>query len=280
MKGHILLCFLVLILISSCKSRTDKAQDVVRDYITASSSSDTAFMKSSYPLSSPFVDKIPQISELTNLSVEDKGKKILVKGTAGYYDEKSHYVQTELSFWVEEKDGKLIIVDSMGLLSVPEDLGLFPYRTGALRPNSKDVEIGTKMADILEYFYTECLRNCWTLNSGIEKLSWSWSADWGTPNGKCTIKNNLPYEVKDVKYKITYYNGDEIVGADDGTAAYTLEAGAMKSFTFYSSGVNGYRAKSAKIEFDVPERFAIQNVLNKNYSGNEFSEYLKLKSNL
>ena len=280
MKIHIILIVLVFLLVSSCKSKVDKAQDTVVEYIAASSISDSDAMKSLYPLSSPFVDKIPQLTELIVVSKEEKGTKVLVKGTAGYYDEKCHYVQNELTFWLEEIDGNFVIVDSKGLLTIPEDIGTFHYRIGALKPTSNDVEIGTKMPDIIKFFYKECFHHYLTLNFGIEKLSWSWRADWGTPNGKCTIRNNLPYEVKDVKYRITYYNGDDVVGVDDGTAAYTLDAGAMKSFTFYSSGVNGYRVRSAKIQFEVPEKFAIQSVLNKRYSGNEFSEYLKLKSDL
>lgn len=51
----------------------------------------------------------------------------------------------------------------------------------------------------------------------------------------------------------------------------------MKSFRFYSSGVNGYRARTARISFEVPESQAIEWTLRKSYTGNEFKEYLDTK---
>lgn len=266
-----------LLLVSSCTSKTDKAQEIVRDFSKALSNVDSIAIKRIYPSSASFFNLFPTMGDIDEISAKEDGDYILVDCKSGHYDEHSHFVQSKFSCWVKDEDGKLIISDSKGLITLPEEFGTYPYEIGAVTKYSKDVELGNKYDDIQRCFYTECLRNVMALNLGIERVSWSWEADYGTPNGDCTIKNTLPFTVKNVKYKITYYRGDEIVGEDDGTAASSIDPGSMKSFRFYSSGVNGYRARTARISFEVPESQAIEWTLRKSYTGNEFKEYLDTK---
>lgn len=277
MRGRfICACFFTLLLVS-CTPGTEKASDSVKAFASALAEKDSASVVSLYPEAQHFYSMLPKISDVEITEVQDNDSCFVVKCQSSFYDEKSSFVQKNFQFWVRNEDGKYLIQNSTGLIDLPTELGNYPFEIGAIRRDYKDVELGSNLPDIMMCFYTDCLSHSWQLNNGIKKLSWSWEADWGTPNGKCTIKNELPFEVKDVKYKITYYNGDEIVGSDDGTAAYSIESGAMKSFTFYSSGVNGYRARTARIEFEVPERYAIQWTLDESHNGTEFAEFKRTR---
>jgi hypothetical protein len=224
-----------------------------------------------------FIAALPKLTELQIIETKENNNSVVVECQGSYYDENCVFVQKSLTFIVQKIDGKYRIVDSKGLLSIPEELETFALRTGAVTPNSTDVEID-KVSDNLRAFF---LIKYWTrsleIDTAIEKESFSWEADYGTPNGKCTIKNTLPFTVKDIKYKIKYYRGNELIGSDDGTAAYELDAGSQKSFTFYSSGVNGYRAQTAVITFEVPDKYIVDWVLNDTYYGSEFAEYLNSK---
>lgn len=262
-----------MLLLVACSSGSKKASNSVKTFASALAEKDSARVVSIYPKAQHFFSLLPKINEMEISEVQEKDSCFVVKCQSSFYDEKSTFVQKNFQFWIKNVDGKYLIQNSTGLIDLPTELGNYPYEIGALRRDYTDVELGSNFRDIMACFYADCMSHFWRLCNGIKKLSWSWDANWGTPNGKCTIKNELPFEVKDVKYKITYYNGDEIVGSDDGTAAYSLESGAMKSFTFYSSGVNGYRARSANIEFEIPERYAIQWTLEEPHYGTEFAEF-------
>ena len=101
---------------------------------------------------------------------KEDGDYILVDCKSGHYDEHSHFVQSKFSCWAKDEDGKLIISDSKGLITLPEEFGTYPYEIGAVTKYSKDVELGNKYEDIQRCFYTECLRNVMALNLGIERV--------------------------------------------------------------------------------------------------------------
>lgn len=266
---------LTIVSLVSCKSSITKASETVAAFASGVATSDSVTAVKYYPATKDFYSLLPHIGEIEITEAKEVDDNIVIVGQSSYYDKKSVFIQQNLTFWVKKAENGFVIFDSKGLLELPKELKDFPYRVGAIDKHSKDVTIGKYYNRIIGFFYYECFKKSNLLNSGIKKISWSWEADWGTPNGNCTIKNELPFTVKDVKYKITYFNGDDIVGSDDGTAAYSLDSGSLKSFTFYSSGVNGYRARTARIEFEVPERFAIEWVLNENYEGNEFKKYIE-----
>lgn len=264
---------IAIVSLASCKSNADKASETVIAYATAMSADDSITAVHLYPNSKHFYGLMPHIGAFEVGNIKELNGSYEISGQSSYYDKNSRFHQQKLTFWVQNKNGDFVITDSKGMMELPEDLGTYPYQIGAITPVSRDVAIGTNYKDIVSCFYIDCIRKSWKLNNGIEQINWSWDADWGTPHGSCTIKNTLPFTVKNIQYKITYYNGDAIVGSDDGIAVYELGSGDLKSFTFYSSGVNGNQAKTAHIEFEVPEHYAIEWVLNDKYSGNEFQQY-------
>lgn len=280
MRGHIICVCLSTLWLVSCTSGSEKASDCVKTFASALAENDSTSAVSVYPEAKNFYSLLPKISDVDISDVQDKDSFFVVKCQSSFYDEKSTFIQKNFQFWVKNNDGKFKIQNSTGLIGLPTELGNYPFEIGALKRDYKDVELGSNLSDIMMCFYNDYLSHSWRLNNGIKKLSWFWDADWGTPSGKCTVKNELPFEVRDVKYKITYYNGDDIVGSDDGTVANSIESGAMKSFTFYSSGVNGYRARTARIEFEVPERYIIQWILDEPHNGTEFAEFKRARDNV
>lgn len=272
------ICLLFTLVLISCTDGSKKSEEVVKGFANAVNEQDSSTMLKYYPAAKPFIQMIDQMGDVEISGIEAKDSKYTVKCKTGFYDENSKFVQHDVYFFIEKVDAGFVITDSKGLIHLPADLGNYPYNIGAITKYSKDIEIGTKGEDIMACFYADWLRHVWRINSGIETISWSWETNWGTPNGKCTIKNTLPFRVSNVKYKITYYNGNDIIGSDDGTAASSIDAGGTKSFSFYSSGVNGYLVRTAHIEFEVPERYAIEWTLNQSFTGNEFEEYKNIHS--
>lgn len=249
------------ILVASCSSNSEKATEVVKSFASAVTAQDSTATVKVYPKSKDFYSKLPKVSGFEVKSVDERDNSFIVSATCSYYDESNTFKQRDLTFWTKKDGSDFIIYDSKGLLSLPEGLDKYAYKKGILSPTSTDVSISSKIGEVGKEFYKALLSNLEKLNNGIEKLSWSWEADYGTPNGRVTIKNTLPFAVKNVKYKITFYGYDDetVVGNDDGTVSYDeIEPGEMKSFTFYSSGVNGYAAQRANIRFEVPEKYAYE----------------------
>lgn len=274
---HTLSIICALLLFASCSSPSDKANKLVNLFANATNTEDSVTIVKAYPNASKFFAELPNLTELQIVETSEKNNSVVVECQSSYYDENCVFVQKPLTFMVQEVDGEYRIVDSKGLLTVSDGLNTFALKTGAVTPNSTDVEINAVRKDLGAFFLEKYWLRSLEINIAIKKVSFSWEADYGTPNGKCTIKNTLPFAVKNVTYKIKYYCGDELVGSDDGTAAYELDAGALKSFTFYSSGVNGYRAQTARITFEVPDKYIMEWILNDTYDGTEFAEYVNSK---
>lgn len=249
---------LISLILAACTSGEDKSRELVSSFAKAISDSDSTAIVNTYPASKDFLKLIDKIGEVEILSIANEKDKFTVKTKSSFYDQNSRFVQRDIVFYIEKGKSGYFIKSSKGLVHTPSELGDYPIKIGAVSQYSNDAEIGVALPDIIACFYTDCLSHSWRLNRGIERLNWSWETDWGTPHGNCTVKNTLPFTVRNVKYKITYYNGDNVVGADDGTVAISLASGETKSFSFYSSGVNGYKARSANITFEVPERYAME----------------------
>lgn len=74
------------------------------------------------------------------------------------------------------------------------------------------------------------------------------------------------------------YSGNEIT-SDDGYISYNeFEQGESKSFTFYTSYVGG--ASKASIELKYDDKYIMNYLAEKDWSGNEYQEYLKSHPNV
>lgn len=257
--SHLIYASTLAILVASCASKSEKATKVVEAFASAVAAQDSTATVKAYPKCKDFYANLPKLTDIEIQSVEEKDSIVVVKVSSSYYNENNAFTQKQFTFWTKKAGSDFIIYDSNGLLTLPNGLDQYAYNKGALTHSSNDVAINTKMGELAGEFYMALMTNVSKLNNGIKTVSWSWEADFGTPHGRATVKNELPFAVKGVKYKVTYFNGSTIVGSDDGTVAYDeIEPGAMKSFTFYSSGVNGYSARSARLEFEVPEKYAYE----------------------
>lgn len=280
MRKACYLLAIISILLTACTSKEEQASKIVTDFVAAISSNDSVSVVKAYPYSENFYSNLPKLNDIEIIASVVKDSIATIEAVSKYYDDNSNFIQKNMKFYVSLNSDTPTIVDSEGLIEYPDDINKFALKIGAINRNSRDVAKGTLYPHIASALYVEFLRHQWRINSGIERISWSWEADYGTPHGRCTIKNTLPFTVKNVKYKVTYFRGNDIIGSDDGTAAYEIGPGDLKSFTFYSSGVNGYRAQTARIEFEVPEKYVYEWTLNDNYDIGEFDEIQNIMSQL
>lgn len=276
MRKALFLIISLSILLSACTSKEEQASKVVNEFVASLSSNDSVNVVAKYPAAEKFFSQLPNLNDIEITSSVVKDSIATVEAVSKYYDDNSNFIQKNLKFYISLNSDTPTIVDSEGLISYPDEISQFASKIGAINRNSRDVAKGTLLPHIRSALYVEFLRHQWKINSGIERVSWSWEADYGTPHGRCTIKNTLPFTVKNIKYKITYYRGNDIIGSDDGTAAYEIDPGDLKSFTFYSSGVNGYRAQTANISFEVPEKYVYEWTFNDSYDNGEFEEINKV----
>lgn len=176
------------------------------------------------------------------------------------------------------------IFDSKGLTDHTEnELYHFAVNTGCIKKtDTTDVQKNTKYLDayLLQYQYT--LDKLLDFKTDVSVVDWSWKTGYGgSASGKGIVKNNTTFDIPKVKYEITYKdrNGNEIT-TDDGYVTYdVLRSGSSESFTFYTSYV-GSRASKASISLEFDEDMIREYVLNANYYGDEYENYLSEKGEI
>ena len=171
------------------------------------------------------------------------------------------------------------IYDSKGVAGYEEkDVYIFATKTGIIAKNENltDQEIANKLKIASNMFVLYGIKIFSELRSNVTVTSWSWESGYGdSASGKGIVKNNSGFNLPNLKYIITYYdrNGNQIT-TDDGYVTYDkLPAGSSKSFTFYTSYVGN--ASRAKISLDFDTEMIDKYVASKDYTGNEYKEFLE-----
>ena len=99
-------------------------------------------------------------------------------------------------------------------------------------------------------------------------------------SGEAKCINNSKYDIPKLKYTISYYNyQDELITDDEGYVTYDmLKAGRTRSFSFSTRCPESVWRISILPEFDVEliEKF----IADKDYTGNEYAEYISRKAEL
>lgn len=172
------------------------------------------------------------------------------------------------------------ISDSKGLTDFKENkLYSFATKTGCLQPtDSTDVLKNEKFTAAYLFAYKLTLDKMIDFKLDVKVVDWSWKKGYGnSASGKAIVKNNSTFSIPNVKYEITYYDrSDNKITTDDGYVSYdALGAGDSKSFTFYTSYVGN--ASSASITLNFDEDLINDYVLQSEYEGNEYSDYLAEK---
>lgn len=252
-----------------------KAEDLVVSF--AELAKDTVNMssiKEIYPNCNLLLPYIT-VGELTIYECKkNKDDTYTVNGENSYYDDNGKFVQNKVSFLVGKNGKSMSIRQSTGLLQLPKEMECFGKLTGAIREGDSDLSISKKYDKLSTLFFITYVTYQTRLNNGIKINYWEWDADYGTPNGKATVTNTLPFDVYNVKYRIVYSRskGGVKIGEDEGIAFSNLKSGQKQSFAFYSSGVSCYGG-NAHMSFELPQKLALEWMLNDEYTGNEFEAY-------
>ena len=164
----------------------------------------------------------------------------------------------------QEVDGKTkyVIVDSRGFNSF-EDSRLYEYalKKKPFLSGFKDVGKSTAVNSYIASFEVDkqSARDFINNNLAISGMNWEsgYYSDYAT--GRAVVTNNTGMNIPRVKYKVTYFARDNstILTTDDGVVDYSgLSAGESKSFSWYTSYING--ASYARVDCYVDDEDFIE----------------------
>lgn len=277
--------FLFLLIFGGCNYDKTKSKEVVKSFFDFVKKEDIRQMIDLYPaidsLKSGGYCKSDSIL-IHNVSRE-KDSLIIVECTNVFTNHFGKRFDTSIVMYVRQlsKD-KYIILDSKGFFSYKDDpLYSFALKTGCItNKDITDVEIGKKLITANGLLFSLIYDVYSELRYGVTVSTWSWETnDWtDSAHGRGIVKNSTSYSISGLKYIITYKNrkGQEIT-TDEGYVSYDkIAPWSSKSFSFYSGYVGNAVYASIDLEFDFTK--IEEYVLSKNYSGNEYSTYIKSKS--
>lgn len=253
----------LLLLASSCSDNEQEARKVVERFAEAAKeNSDTASAKDCYPDFHKLAGDVKVGDFQINEIMEVKNDTFNVMCTNGYYDKNAHFVQDTVKLTVgKAKQGKIEILQSVGLFQLSKPLKKYGLITGKITRSTSDSELRDKYRELFTAFCSTLYSYENRLNNGIKINHWEWEVDFGTPNGKATVTNTLPFDVYNIQYHITYKHGATICGEDEGLALSKLRKGEKKTFQFYSSGVTTYGG-TATLTFQLPGKLALEWMFN------------------
>jgi hypothetical protein len=286
MKRIYLNVFAVLVVVFcfiGCSSkRKELAENTTKSFFSAIKNDNKSELKELYP---DFENigtyyKSDEISVKEIKLLEDNKISVSVENsfTNGYGKK---FNQTITLYLKPEENNKDVykIYDSKGLTGYEEkDEYIFAIKTGVINKNENltDQEIAEKLEIANKMIVKYGIETLSELKANIKVTSWSWESGYGgSASGKGIVKNNSDFSVPNLKYKITYYDrSDNQITTDNGYVTHDkLSAGDSKSFTFYTSYVGN--AYTATISLDFDTEMIIKYVVNQDYTGNEYNEYLK-----
>lgn len=268
-----IILLLVLLIASSCTGLQDNAKKTVEAFAAGvKRAASRAELEKYYP-DIKYLRQQYSIDDLTIDGCSENDDVVTVNCTNNFHDENGNVSKVKVYFKVVENgNGDYIITESRNLITLPKAVRRFAELTGALTDNTTDVKLGMRLPNIKAMLDEEFEKYKNAINNCIEVKHFSWETDYcGTPNGKVTIKNIMPFDLEVFNYKIDYTNRGVLVGTDEGVAVTSLKSGETKSFSFYSSGV-GDDAYRAQISFYVPDEAALDMVLTAGYTGKEYKE--------
>jgi hypothetical protein len=267
--------------LNSCESTMLKkeAEAKTKEFFEVLKEGDEKKLISIYPDLQRFDTYYKSDSARINYSIEKNGLLIVSvhnRFTNGY----GKVTEKDIClFFKKDSSGLIQLIDSKGLSNFDEkDDYNFGISTGCIssKSDTTDQQIlkairkaKVVMLDKAIDFYLELKRD-------IRIIEWSWESGYsGSASGKGIVKNNSSFSVPNLKYKITYKNsrGEEIT-SDDGYVDYdVIEAGASKSFTFYTSYTGN--ASKANIELTFDDDLIYKYLARQKWTGKECDEYFK-----
>jgi len=274
--------FLLVGFLFSCSDkRKELAEKTTNDFFCAIKNDDKLKIIDLYPelekVGSYYKSDECFIKEIKVL--ENKNISVTVDNSyTNAFGKKSNQIITLFLKADSEKEDVYKIYDSKGLTSYKEaDAYIFAVKTGCIDKNADltDQEVEERLGKARGMMAFNAIMIGVELKLYITVTSWNWERGYGnSANGKGIVKNNSVYTLPKLKYIITYFDrNDNEITSDTGYVTYDkFLAGSSKSFTFYTSYVGN--ASRAKIVLDFDVDMIFKYIVEKDYIGKEFEEYI------
>lgn len=282
-----LLMIMILTILTSCnRKRIENSKTVTFEFFDAIKNGNEVRMTELYPnfkkIGTHYKSDEISIKGTKSLVIEDK--KIIVTVDNSYTNGFGKKFNQTISLYLEpldDKGNKYRIYDSKGLTSYEDDdIYAFAHKIGCIK-NDKDLtdqEISEMLTESSQILVDMSLDVISKLREQVSVSSWSWESGYGgSVSGRGIVKNNSEFSVPNLKYKIIYYDRNDLqITSDDGYVTIDmLVAGSSKSFTFYTSYVGS--ATTATIALDFDTELVLNYILAKDYNGTECEEYRNKK---
>lgn len=252
-KSFVLVSLLALGLMS-CGSKSDKSKELVSDFFKAVS--DTTYkVKASdvYPtFDSLHVAIKTDVLDLNDM-VEEKNGEYQVSGVNNYTNERGVFKQDSVRFYIayDEKAKDLRIVDSKGLVAMPEYLAEFSKYLGVTTKGMKDSKLSELASKLEDFYRSKGLDALIDLYAKVKISYWDWETSYSNePHGQAWVVNNSDVTISNIKYIVSYYDSkDGFISDDTGTACSSLKPGEKYRFTFWTSHVKNPSRANLKLDF-------------------------------
>lgn len=276
-----LISVLGLIFLLSCGKSQEliDSESTVQKFFKAINEENDELMKKYYPEISTF-DSYYKSDSINIKSTKTLNDSLIIVSATNYFTNGfGKQSKNELELYIVPDSTHIFskISDSKGLTDHKENkLYSFALKTGCIeKSDSTDVQKNKKYtgAYLLAYKYT--LDKLIDFKIDVNVVDWRWEKGYGnSASGKAIVKNNTTFSIPNVKYKITYYDRNENkITTDDGYVSYyAIKPGDSESFTFYTSYVGNASRANISLEFD--EDLINEYILESDYNGNEYQEYM------
>lgn len=271
--------FLVILLLSSSCSRHDEVIALSKGFFYSLADTLYANPRDYYPLyDSLKIAAKSDMVEIDESNIQCKGDTIIVKCLNSYTSIDGTFKQKDiLLFFRADKNKQFYICDSQGLIDLDKNVKQYGIATGALSNLPlNDTELSKRREELRQMLFSEYLSTHLMLLEKVKIQKWSWDTSYysGEANGEARVVNNLDFAVDGIKYRVTYYDYQgNFMANDDGRISKTLYPGEKYNFTFWSS--NAKYPSRARLELVFPEKLIEEIIMNKEYSGNEYYDYIK-----
>ena len=287
-RFHIILVYIICSLFfSSCVNRKELATNAVNELFSYIKNDKDNIITEIYPAAS----NLPSYYKSDNIKINEvkrlNDKKIAVLIENNFTNGFGKSFNRDITLYLEPSPSdpkKYIIYDSEGFCGY-EDNSEFKIavKSGCIdnKAYKTDEQIAKKLVIAKAMMFNEYVNVYSELKSKVLIKNWSWETSYygNSANGQGICINKSTFTIPKPKYKIVYKdrNGNAITD-DDGYITYdALSPGSSKAFTFYTSYVGNASKASISVEFD--DDLIFDYIVSKNYTGNEYAEYMIEQNN-
>lgn len=268
-----------LMILSSC-SHKNEAMELSRGFFTSLSDSTYGKPADFYPgYDSLGVEAKSDVVDIEESDITEKNDTIIVRCYNNYTNSEGTFKQDSVTLFItRNEDKQFYIYDSKGLIVMDKDLEWFGKVTGAFGKKQMNDQALTKRIDqVRDLMFEKYIEVRADLATKVKIANWSWETSYsGDAHGEGRVVNNLDYSVSGIKYHVNYYDrSGDFMAEDDGSINKTLYPGEKYNFTFWSSNAKYPHTANLRLEFS--DNMIIKIIKGQNYTGKEFSEYMKRK---